>query len=224
MWAALALLGLAGSWACGAEEPEDGTTGERPGEASPSGATMETDAAAAPDVLGEAPPASQGIPSVVLLEPSEGRPPTDAGERPTPVVDQFGLAFIPRVLVVPEGTPVTFTNSEGSLTHNVHIRSLRGDSTVFNGDSAPGEALIAELPEPGGYDVLCDMHPGMTGFLFVSPAPYAVAADADGAFRFDTVPPGRYLARLWTIDGGFGEGREISVGDAGTRIELKSAG
>lgn len=136
------------------------------------------------------------------------------------VIDQFGLAFSPRVLIVPAGTPVIFTNSEGALTHNVHLRSVAGDSTVFNGDAASGERIEVNLDEPGGYDVLCDMHPGMSAFVFATEAPYAVAADADGTFDAGTLPPGTYRVRSWTIDAGYGPEREIRVGQGPTQVDV----
>lgn len=164
---------------------------------------------------------------MVTLEPAGdtpvgGDPPAGEGSFPPPVVDQFGLAFLPSVLVVRSGGPVTFTNSEGALVHNVHIRSIEGDSTVFNGDTSPGEELSVELPSAGGYDVLCDMHPGMTAFLFATDAPYASAAAPDGRFRLHGVPPGAYTIRVWTSDGGLGEPRDVEVTAGTTELDLAS--
>lgn len=180
---------------------------------------------AGPAVVGRAPSATGGIPAMVTLEPvgagpAGGERPVGEGSFPSPVMDQFGLAFLPPVLVVRAGSPVTFTNSEGALVHNVHIRSIEGDSTVFNGDTAPGEELSVELPSAGGYDVLCDMHPGMTAFLFVTDGPWATAAEADGRFRIAGVPPGTYVARVWTSDGGLGEPREVEVTSDITELDL----
>lgn len=195
-------------------------------------------------VHGRAPAAVGGIPSVVMLTPVEGgngerggepAPGARGGERSaspsaaTPrrdaaVVDQFGLAFSPRILIVAAGTPVTFTNSEGALTHNVHVRSIDGDSTVFDGDTTPGEGVAVELAGPGGYDVLCEMHPGMTAFVFTTAAPYAVAAGPDGTFGLGPLPAGPYRVQIWTADSGFGREREVVVGDGATTIDLTSPG
>jgi len=136
------------------------------------------------------------------------------------VVDQFGLAFSPRVLIVGVGEPVRFTNSEGAISHNVHVRSIAGDSTVFNGDTGPGDGVDIDLVEPGGYDVLCDMHPGMTGFVFVTDAPLAVAAETDGSFLFRGLPDGAYEARAWNAGSGFGEPRRVSVSDRDAELDL----
>lgn len=169
--------------------------------------------------MGRAPGAEGGIPAIITLAPRasgaavpespsadlQGGPrwrhPSAPADGEEAVVDQFGLAFSPRVLIVAHGSPVRFTNSEGAISHNVQLRSVPGDSTVFNGDTGPTESVLVELEEPGGYDVLCDMHPGMTGFVFVTDAPLATAAGTDGRFVMDAVPPGEYSVRVWTVDG-----------------------
>lgn len=197
-----------------------GTVGAATDGSSEGGAAGLNGGGATAAVRGQTPPASGGIPAIVTLTPqaSDGPAPTDSrtpalegsglsGHPAAPaeggqaVVDQFGLAFSPRVLIVAHGSPVRFTNSEGAISHNVHLRSVSGDSTVFNGDTGPTEEVDVMLPDPGGYDVLCDMHPGMTGFVFITDAPLAVAAGSNGRFEMDPVPPGEYLARVWTVEG-----------------------
>lgn len=195
-------------------------------------------AAASNGVRGQAPPASGGIPAMVTLRLTETSGSASAagaapdGSRPSSshpaapargdeaLVDQFGLAFSPRVLVAAEGEPVRFTNSEGAITHNVHLRSVGGDSTVFNGDTGPSEGIEVLLPGSGGYDVLCDMHPGMTGFVFVTDAPYAVAADSDGSFDLGRIPPGEYVARVWTVDDGWKGERAVTITTDPTPLDL----
>ena len=190
---------------------------------------VDTERTEPPSITGRAPAASGGLPAVVVVRPADGgtgaeatsTDPGGSGAFPEPVIDQFGLAFVPRTLVVPVGTPVTFTNSEGSLVHNVHVRSLAGDSTLLNDDASPGDEVVVMLPEAGGYDVLCDMHPGMTAFIYATGAPWATVAGPDGRFRLAGLPPGRYLLRAWTADGGFGEEREVPVEEgATTEVDL----
>jgi plastocyanin len=166
-----------------------------------------------------------GIPAVVVMRPvgegaeaaSEQVPARDANDQ---LIDQFGLTFSPALLVVTVGTPITFTNSEGALTHNVHLRSIDRDESVFDEDANSGDAIRATLGEPGGYDVLCDMHPGMSAFVFATDAPYAVFADADGRFDFGRVPPGTYAIRTWTRDVGYGPTDTVSVTRTFTEVDL----
>ena len=213
---------------CGAGDPPGGDTGAT-GQAirdEVAGAPGEVERAG-PRLQGQAPPSREGVPAIVTLRPLRDPPnaempdPTASGDTlltthpaapargDVAVVDQFGLAFSPRVLIASEGAAVRFMTSEGAITHNVHIRSVAGDSSVFNGDTGPAEHVDVFLPDPGGYDVLCDMHPGMTGFVFVTDAPLAVVADTDGHFEVLGLPPGEYVARAWTSDG-WGEERVVN--------------
>ena len=170
---------------------------------------------------GRAPASEAGIPSVILLrnlEAEAGAP--DPPPFPEPLIDQFGLTFSPRLLVVRVATPLTFTNSEGALTHNVHLRSVDRNESVFNEDTNSGDAIRATLTESGGYDVLCDMHPGMAAFVFVTDAPYTVFAEAEGSFTLGRVPPGAYEIRTWTRAAGYGPADTVSVAGTFTEVDL----
>lgn len=180
-------------------------------------------------VFGRAPSAVGGIPAVVVMHPvgpgtgsaSEEPPTVDAGAgRPEPLIDQFGLAFSPALLLVDVGTPITFTNSEGALTHNVQLRSVDRNESVFDEDANSGDTIHATLTAPGGYDVLCDMHPGMSAFVFATDAPYVVFADAEGLFDLGRVLPGTYAIRSWTRDVGFGPADTVSVTGTFTEVDL----
>ena len=91
---------------------------------------------------------------------------------------------------------------------------------LLDADANPGERLAIELPHSGGYDVLCDMHPGMTAFLFASDAAHTALAETDGTFVLEDVAPGTYNLRLWTADDGMYETRRIEVGTGHTGIDL----
>lgn len=222
----LTILPLFGACSAPAPDSADGREADR--------------AAPTEGVYGTSPRAAGGIPSVVSLIPlgrAEGMPDggsagaTDrsvgAASSLVPdqgVVDQFGLAFSPRLLLVATGAAIRFTNSESSLTHNVHLRSLDGDSTVFDGDASTGETIQVVLDGEGGYDVLCDMHPGMSAFVYATGAPYAVFAADDGTFDLGMVPPGSYEVRLWTASGGPAVMDTITVGAGATEVQLAPRG
>ena len=88
-----------------------------------------SEAAAPHAVIGKAPPAIGSFPSVIILEPHA------PGDFPVPrepaVMDQYGRAFFPSTLLVREGQPVEFRNSEAE-PHNVHVADTSTGSTVIN--------------------------------------------------------------------------------------------
>jgi plastocyanin len=199
------------------------------GSASPDGgdATADVDLENAPGVYGMAPAISGFVPAIVTLRPlDEATPITSsalASMPPNPKIDQFGLAFSPTLLVVAAGAQIAFTNSEGALAHNVHVRRLADGESLLNEDANSGDELSLVLSEPGGYDILCDMHPGMNAFVFASDTPYAVFAESDGAFALGEIPSGDYEVRVWTVEEGFDEPVAVSVTDGRLDLDLQSS-
>jgi plastocyanin len=171
-------------------------------------------------VFGLAPAVSLGVPSAVAMRPSTGGPASPPSE---PVVmDQLGLAFSPGRLVVRAGQPLVFTNSE-SLVHNVHLSFIDADSTVYLSDMDPGDRSQIFLEREGGYDVICDHHPGMTAFIFVTSAPYSAIADDDGTFAITDVPPGSYNASVWSASEDLRSERTVEISGSSTELDLSTA-
>jgi len=176
-------------------------------------------------VYGQAPVAANGVRSVVTMTPADGALASVDGpvgdDRGEPLIDQFGLAFSPQRLVVRAGATLRVTNSEASLSHNVQLRSVATKEILLNEDAVPGDELELVLPDAGGYDVTCDVHPGMTAFVFVTDAPWATYADEDGRFNLGVVPPGEYVLRLWTVGAGYGPETRITVGEGRTGVDMR---
>ena len=173
-------------------------------------------------VFGQAPAAAGGVPSVVMLSAESGRSDSGPVFDPEPVIDQFGLVFSPTILLVRVGQTVRFTNSE-SLAHNVNLRHVDTDLVVLDADTDPAETAHYTFEESGGYDVTCNVHPGMTAFVFVSPTPYAVVADLDGEFTLSGVPPGSYTLTVWSTDTALVSERAVEVGEGPTELEAGPA-
>lgn len=174
-------------------------------------------------IYGMAPAAAGGVPSVIMLKrvgDTAVRTETGSPAR----IDQFGLTFSPTRLLMHLGDTIVFSNSESAVAHNVRIRALTDGVDILDADANPGERITVTLPTIGGYDVLCDMHPGMTAFMFASDAARSVFADTDGTFLLDGVPPGTYTVQLWTADGGFHDARSIEITVGSTGIDLTTPG
>ena len=136
------------------------------------------------------------------------------------VMDQFAIAFIPRVLVARPGQPVEFRNSE-EVSHNVRVVETATDSMIFSVNPVMGEPYVHLFERTGTYAVACDIHPGMTGHLVVVAEPYAVVASEDGAFSFDGVPPGGYRARVWNADASLQSERLVAITGDTIRLDLR---
>jgi len=168
-------------------------------------------------VSGLAPAATQGIPSVVTLAPVGGTPAAPPAE--PALLDQLSLSFMPNALMVRTGQTVEFKNSE-TLAHNVHVTFIDDESSVFIADMDPGGSTHTVLDREGGYDVTCDVHPGMRAFLFVTSAPYATFAAIDGTFTIPDVPDGTYTVAVWSATPDLRSERQIEVSGPATVLDL----
>jgi plastocyanin len=175
-------------------------------------------------VYGTAPEPAGGIPSVVTLTPMDAGPGAEERAGRRPVIDQFGLAFSPARLITHTGDTIRFTNSESALTHNVQVRSVDGNATLLDEDAVTGQSIELAITDEGGYEVLCDMHPGMSAFVFVTSAPYATFAEADGSFLLDGVPPGDYRASIWSRNQARRITQQVTVGVGATEVRLTPTG
>ena len=164
-------------------------------------------------VVGRGPRAAGGFPAIIVLEPNA------PGEFPVPaepkVMDQQGLSFIPALLLVRQGQPVMFRNSEDVL-HNVHVDETGSAQAIFNVATIPGNSYTYTFERSGFYSVGCDVHPGMHADILVTSTPYTVIAGDDGRFTFSDVTPGSY--KLTALLGTRRIERPIEV--AGSRTEL----
>src|SRR5688500_4890119 len=123
MWfrLALSMYAIAACAACSrpAEQPAPGANAQTPASSSAAHAV----------VVSKAPRGA-----VVVLAPKVSQqfplPPGPA------IMDQYGRAFIPNLLIVRAGQVVEFRNSEDVL-HNVHVQKAPAGTEVFNVDRPP---------------------------------------------------------------------------------------
>ena len=110
-------------------------------------------------------------------------------------MDQYGLTFIPPVLLVRTGQPVEFRNSDDTL-HNVRVREDTG-AGAFNVALPFDGTYVHTFEHDGFYVVGCDIHAAMSAEIVATSTPYVVVADPDGAFTFSDVKPGSYTATAY---------------------------
>jgi plastocyanin len=98
-------------------------------------------------------------------------------------VKQQDCMYSPRLQGAVSGQVVQVENDDKTM-HNVH--TYRGQETILNQGQPAGSPAIK-----------CDVHPWMEGYLVVTDHPFFQATGADGAFKLDKVPAGKYTIEAW---------------------------
>lgn len=110
-------------------------------------------------------------------------------------VDQHHMMFNPRVVTVPVGSTVEFSNHD-KIYHNVFSIS---EPKKFSLDTyASGSSGKVKFDRPGAVNLLCHVHSEMSGWVIVTENQYAAVAEHDGEFKIQDVPPGTYEVGVWS--------------------------
>jgi plastocyanin len=151
-------------------------------------------------------------PVVVWLE---GAPASKAAEAKVEM-RQEGLEFRPRILAIQVGTTVRFPNGD-DLYHNVF--SYSKIKRIELGRYPKGDSKEEKFEAKGRWDLRCEIHEHMRGYIHVFDHPYFAIAKEDGAYVVPRVPPGKYTLVAWKEF--FDPVRqEIEVRAEGAKIDL----
>jgi plastocyanin len=129
--------------------------------------------------------------SVVYLEdgPKEDAP----SHLQTVTIANRQMNFIPYVSIAAVGSKVVFTN-EDPFPHNV----FSPDGEKFNMGNIPQNGAHYRIfKTAGAYSLLCNLHPGMLGYVVVTPSTWFARTDAKGKFEMKHVPSGTYRVTAW---------------------------
>ena len=158
---------------------------------------------------------------VWLADVSQGKPlPV---ERRTELLNER-CQLVPHVQGVVVGTTVN-VRSDDRLPHTTQLlRSGTADTLARipltdDGQVVPNEKLATKA---GMIEARCVQHPWTRGYIAVFAHPYFAVTDPSGAFRLDSVPPGRYQIIAWHERSPDHIERQVEVkeGEA-TRVEIK---
>jgi plastocyanin len=111
-------------------------------------------------------------------------------------LDQNGCEYKPHVLAFQAGSSVEILNPDGIL-HNVH--SYSKVNTAFNVAQPKFKKTMEqkiEKPE-APFEVKCDVHGWMSGWLVSMAHPYFAVTDNSGNFKLTDVPAGTYNVEVW---------------------------
>ena len=145
-------------------------------------------------------------------------------ERRTEIVNEE-CRLTPRIQAVVAGTTVNVRN-EDRLAHTTRfVRGGDGGDTLAvvpltdDGQVVPNEHIAAKS---GLIAVTCAQHPWTRGYIAVFESPYFAITDENGAFKLDSVPPGKYRLLAWHERGGAAVAEDVEVTALGaSRVELK---
>jgi len=120
-------------------------------------------------------------------------------------MDQINKEFVPSVLPVMVGTPVSFPNRD-NIRHHVYSfsRVKSFDLPLSKDEEAPPVLFDA----PGVVKVGCNIHDWMMGVILIVPTPWFVTTDDGGAFVLRDVPAGDVTVTAWH------EASETAIDDA----------
>ena len=128
--------------------------------------------------------------AVVYAVPESKRPPPPSHHA---VMDQKNRMFVPHILPIQTGTPVTFPNSD-NVRHQVYSFSSakRFQLPLYAG--TPAAPVVFD--KPGVVTLGCNIHDQMSAYLVVVDTPY-FALTAGGRAELSNLPEGRYDVRVW---------------------------
>ncbi|HEY6614311.1 MAG TPA: carboxypeptidase regulatory-like domain-containing protein, partial [Vicinamibacterales bacterium] len=134
----------------------------------------------------------------ILVWVSKGLPAGKTFPAPsTPVVlDQNGCVYKPHVMGIMVGQQYKILNSD-ALPHNVH--TLPKVNKPFNRamPATVKEATTTFDKEEPIFQVKCDVHPWMGGYIAVFSHPFYSVTATDGKFTISGLDPGTYEITAW---------------------------
>lgn len=121
-------------------------------------------------------------------------------EEVTAELNQQDRRFSPDLVVIPEGSSVSFANLD-PIFHNVF--SLSRAKSFDLGNYSKDQTRIVTFPKAGIVFVDCHLHPNMSAVIVVTANRWGTKADASGRFALPSVPPGTYTIVAWHRAAGF---------------------
>jgi hypothetical protein len=112
---------------------------------------------------------------------------------------QRDLEFDPFVLIVPAGSEVAFPNFDNVKHHVYSFSPIRKFEIKLYGRK---QTHAVSFPVPGVAAIGCNIHDGMSAYIYVADTPFAVKTDAAGAARFPDAPDGALSLEVWHPDAG----------------------
>lgn len=110
-----------------------------------------------------------------------------------------GCRLDPRVQRVARGSTIMISGRDAMMSRLQFTGTGEAvpRATVLLSDAGQMVPTDDATSAPGLLQVTDDKHPWVRAWIVVAPHPFVAVTDADGQFRFDGVPPGRYTMVTW---------------------------
>ncbi len=138
-------------------------------------------------------------------------------------VHQKDCMYAPRIQGILPAQEVAIFNDDATL-HNVH--AYHGADSPINQAQPKGSAPIksTKFEEPGIYRMQCDVHPWMRAFVIASDNPFNGVSGADGSFKIEKVPAGKYTINAWHAMYGKLEKKDVEIKDGDNTVDFEFTG
>ena len=112
----------------------------------------------------------------------------------TAIIDQINKEYVPRVLIVTNGTSVNFPNKD-DIKHHVYSFSKAKQFELPLYQGTPAKPVIFDT---SGVVVLgCNIHDWMRGYIYIADTPFAALSNADGTATIENIPLETYQVSFW---------------------------
>ena len=156
--------------------------------------------------------------AVVYAEPQFPIP----NSKPAPaVIEQKNKKFIPLVTVVQTGALISFPNND-TVKHQAYSFSPAKTFELKLYSGKPSEPL--SFDKAGTVTVGCNIHDQMLAYIQIVNTPFFAKTDAHGNAALPTLPPGKYLLKVWHYQQAMGseaQTTELKVGTEATPIAVQ---
>lgn len=124
-----------------------------------------------------------------------------------------GCLIVPRVQAAIAGGTINIRSLDPVIHRTRLVRAGEAKPVALVTETDEGQVVPLDhaLDVPGQLEVRCDQHPWTRGYIAVFDHPYFAVTSANGAFAFDSVPPGKYTLRVWHERLGTAS-REVTIG------------
>jgi plastocyanin len=166
-------------------------------------------------------PENKGIKDIVVYVYT-GRGGTDLPEmdleNETLILANDQCRFAPHVVIAKAGDLLQITNPD-EVGHNANISAFANQS--INVTLAPGAKhdFPLENPERGPMKVECNIHPWMTGWVFVQDHPFIAKSNENGELEIKGLPTGDVTFRIWA-EAADGAIKEVQINGKSEKLRL----